>query len=222
VATQLATIPGGGNGHVVWTAHGLYVTGFRANRLFKVSAEGEVTPFAGTGRFGQNDGPAAEAQFSTPNGIAYDRSRDVFYVNDRLETWPERWEGRAKPTTTVRQILMPTLEGLARSTFEAEGAEATKQAVGGYVDTHPGRPYEIVLDIFGYRLLGGGEAELAVAVFELNTERFPTSANAWDSLGEAYQATGQREPAIAAYRKSLELDPGNTNARDKLAELEAG
>lgn len=59
----------------------------------------------------------------------------------------------------------------------------------------------------------------AVAVFEKNVERSARSANAYDSLGEAYAAAGDREQAIANYQRSLELDPKNTNAVEWLRTL---
>jgi tetratricopeptide (TPR) repeat protein len=58
-------------------------------------------------------------------------------------------------------------------------------------------------------------------VLKLNTEVFTASANAYDSLGEAYAAAGQRELAIASYQKSLALDPRNANAVDQLKKLGA-
>jgi tetratricopeptide (TPR) repeat protein len=59
----------------------------------------------------------------------------------------------------------------------------------------------------------------AVKILELNVETYPTSANVYDSLGEAYMAQGNREKAIANYRKSLELNPGNLNAAEQLKKL---
>ena len=51
---MLATLPGGGNGHLVSVGTDLYVTALRANRIFKVSATGEVTLLTGTGAFGED------------------------------------------------------------------------------------------------------------------------------------------------------------------------
>ncbi len=218
-AALLASLPGGGNGHLVAAGSDLYVTAFRANMIFKVSGEGEVTPFAGTGAFGEQDGPAAEATFSTPNGIAYHPARDALYVNDRLETWPERWEGRSRPRSTVREILFPTLEQATRAGFSAGGPAAGKQALAAFVASHPGRPYVFVLNAFGYRLLQAGEAAEATAVFELATELFPQSFNVWDSLAEAHKVAGRKRKAIEYYKKSLALNPGNANATAMLKEL---
>ncbi len=78
------------------------------------------------------------------------------------------------------------------------------------------------LNALGYALLQHGRVEDAIAVFELNAEMFPNSANCYDSLGEAYMIFGNKEKAIASYQRSLELDPNNQNAVKKLEELEEG
>jgi hypothetical protein len=80
---------------------------------------------------------------------------------------------------------------------------------------------EEMLNEIGYRLLGAGKNEAAVAAFELNVAEHSESGNAYDSLGEAYATVGDQKRAITAYEKSLELDPTNENARQKLAELKA-
>lgn len=71
----------------------------------------------------------------------------------------------------------------------------------------------------GYRLLGEEEVDAAIAVFRVNVESHPTSANAHDSLGEAYLAAGQLDRAEAAYRRALELDPTMDSARRGLEEI---
>jgi len=71
----------------------------------------------------------------------------------------------------------------------------------------------------GYRFLGKGMAEEAIAVFRMNVELFPASANAYDSLGEAYTADGDTALAIASYSRSLEIEPDNASARETLRRL---
>ena len=44
-------------------------------------------------------------------------------------------------------------------------------------------------------------------MLQLNTEQFPKSGNAWDSLAEAYAKAGKNEIAEIYYRKSVEVDP---------------
>lgn len=72
----------------------------------------------------------------------------------------------------------------------------------------------------GYKLLKQMNVEAALYVFEKNAVLFPTSANVYDSLGEALAIAGRREQAIDSYRKALALDPTNAGARAKLKELE--
>lgn len=71
----------------------------------------------------------------------------------------------------------------------------------------------------GYELLEAGKKNEAIAVFQLATFGFPRSANAFDSLGEAYMEAGNKELAIENYKKSLMLDPDNKNAEEMLKKL---
>jgi hypothetical protein len=75
------------------------------------------------------------------------------------------------------------------------------------------------LNILGYRYLGQHKYQQALAIFKLNVEFYPESANCYDSLGEAYMKNGNTELAIKNYRKSLELNPNNQNAERKLKVL---
>jgi len=80
---------------------------------------------------------------------------------------------------------------------------------------------EAELNLLGYRLLLAGRVDDAIAVFEINAERFPGSWNVWDSLGEAVRTKGDTVRAIELYRRSLELNPDNANGAQALAQLEA-
>lgn len=75
------------------------------------------------------------------------------------------------------------------------------------------------LNGLGYGLLRRGSLEEAKAVFALNAEVFPESANAQDSLAEAFEASGDIEAAVAHYRKALEIDPEFEHAAERLSEL---
>jgi tetratricopeptide (TPR) repeat protein len=75
------------------------------------------------------------------------------------------------------------------------------------------------LNALGYKVIEHGKLDFAIALFKLNAERFPQSANVWDSLAEGYMKNGQRELAIANYEKSLALNPKNENAKKMLEEL---
>lgn len=61
---------------------------------------------------------------------------------------------------------------------------------------------EALMNQVGYQLLGQGNMDDAVAAFKLNVERYPGSANVYDSLGEAYEVGGRFELALANYEKA--------------------
>ena len=59
----------------------------------------------------------------------------------------------------------------------------------------------------------------AIAFFLLIVKNYPASANAYDSLAEAYERAGNTEKAMENYKKALELNPDNEHARSKLNTL---
>jgi len=71
----------------------------------------------------------------------------------------------------------------------------------------------------GYNLITRGMINAAIEVFKMNVEMNPQSANAYDSLAEAYVKSGNNEKAILYYKKVLELDPNNKNAKTILKKL---
>src|SRR5215467_12479815 len=89
---------------------------------------------------------------------------------------------------------------------------------------------EYPVNLLAYGLLQAGNNEQAVELFKLNTEAYPASANAQDSLSDGYLAVGKNDLALAAEEKCLELLPADTNdarfkgrlekaAREKIAKL---
>ena len=78
---------------------------------------------------------------------------------------------------------------------------------------------EIEVNSLGYELLASTRLDQAIAVFRLNADACPRSANAYDSLGEAYMARGDRELAIQSYERALELDPKSRTALEALKTL---
>ncbi len=58
----------------------------------------------------------------------------------------------------------------------------------------------------GYQLLGNNQLQEAIFVFQMITEFFPNSANAWDSLAEGFLKAGDKEKAKVFYTKAIELD----------------
>jgi tetratricopeptide (TPR) repeat protein len=72
----------------------------------------------------------------------------------------------------------------------------------------------------GYEFLQNDLTEEAIETFKYAVSEYPESANAYDSLGEAYMKAGNKALAIENYEKSLELDPDNENAKKMLEQLQ--
>lgn len=63
------------------------------------------------------------------------------------------------------------------------------------------------LNNYGYNLINQKQFDKAIEILALNAQRNPKSANAWDSLGEAYALKGDKKNAITNFKKSLTLNP---------------
>lgn len=83
---------------------------------------------------------------------------------------------------------------------------------------------EAEINGLGYRFVVEDRIDEAVAVFNLNCELHPQSANAHDSLGEAYLRKGESGKAIELYEKALallsnpDIDENTKNALKRNAE----
>lgn len=76
------------------------------------------------------------------------------------------------------------------------------------------------LNALGYELLRDNKTMEAIKTFEYMVLEYPESANAYDSLGEAYMTAGNKGLAIKNYKKSLELNPDNEKAKNMLEQLQ--
>jgi Flp pilus assembly protein TadD len=86
---------------------------------------------------------------------------------------------------------------------------ATWKAIEGKQPKDPAVD-EDMMNIRGYELLVRGRTAAAIEVLRLVATVHPGSANAHDSLGEAYAAAGDRARAIAEYEAAaarLDADP---------------
>ena len=79
-------------------------------------------------------------------------------------------------------------------------------------------PIESDVNTVGYNYLKN-DVKKALLYFKLNVKNYPTSSNAFDSLGEAYLQAGDKKSAIKSYKKSFELDPNNNNALKMIQQL---
>lgn len=75
------------------------------------------------------------------------------------------------------------------------------------------------LTMYGYSMLWENKVAEAIEIFKLIALEFPHSANAYDSLGEAYLKNGNKELSLANYEKSLAMNPDNFNAEDQIERI---
>lgn len=119
----------------------------------------------------------------------------------------------------------PPKLSIARRLLTAIDAQGVDTAVALYqqMRTTAATRYDFSeqeLNGLGYTLLERRRPVDAIRIFELNIRQFPTSANAFDSLGEAFYRSGRRAEAAKAYARAVELDPSNVNARAMLLKLQ--
>jgi len=96
--------------------------------------------------------------------------------------------------------------------------EQLRDQIGDPLYRH--RELETEINALGYRLLSRNRTDDAIAMFRLNTEEFPDSWNAWDSLGEASETAGRLDEALAQFRKSVSLRPDSPTGLAAIERLE--
>ena len=112
----------------------------------------------------------------------------------------------------------------------AENREAAIARLKELRRTHPTAYVlqERTLNGLGYALMNDRKVAEAVAILELVAATYPDSANAHDSLGDAYESAGRTAEAIAESERALALldkvagpqrDAIKRSAEDKLARL---
>lgn len=120
----------------------------------------------------------------------------------------------------IRRVLFHDIGARLRAALAANGSDALADAYHGLKRRYPAEQFvENLLNALGYELLGDGQVEHAIAVFELNVAEYPDAWNPHDSLGDAYAAAGERDRAMASYRRSLQLNP-DSPSRAKLDALQ--
>lgn len=83
-------------------------------------------------------------------------------------------------------------------------AEKHFQEVSGLVGYEIQIP-EHIINNFGYEALENGEVQEAIILFKRNIEQNPNSANAFDSMADAYEEAGMWDEALTSSEKAVEL-----------------
>jgi predicted alpha/beta superfamily hydrolase len=113
----------------------------------------------------------------------------------RAQYWGLRdvFEGWRLPTDPETRVFSGKLDDL-----EQHYAQLSKRYGFSVI------PGENVINQLGYQYMGREDLDSAIEVLSYNVELYPSSANVYDSLGEAYEKAGRDEEALAAYSKAVE------------------
>jgi len=75
------------------------------------------------------------------------------------------------------------------------------------------------INALGYRFIQQNRPLHALEILSMGSRAYPASANAWDSLGEAYVLNERLEEALECYEKAAELLPSDTMTPENLKEV---
>ena len=116
---------------------------------------------------------------------------------------------RSRPAfgPTVRVLVLMDEPGGPARAAEMLAAERKKDPKSPILDAG-------FVNRLGYQAIEFQDPGSAVAIMKLNVEANPSSANAWDSLGDAYLAAGQKDKAREAAEKALALLPSDKSVND--------
>lgn len=191
-------MPGGGT---AWHTHG-----------WEYYRHGDVTIVGHGGgvrlvwrHFFRTDDPADCATvvyFDNGGRTTFDRHRLATLIADRV------MPGAARAEEDQEEALY---RGLASGQWDSAAASVAARA--------PADRVEAIVNRVGYDAMSILDASAALPAFLWNARRFPKSANAHDSLGEAYRAMGRFEQARESYQRALALDPSNARIEAVLREL---
>ena len=152
---------------------------------------------------------------------------DMFAVEKELQaqmlTWLDTYLRDAPATrTTDTMVGGPTVvEELWTAVHQPGGVDRARRLY----DEAKSRDKNAVLfpeaetNQLGYQLLQAGNFKDAIAVFQMNVEEYPRSANVYDSLSDGYLAMGNKEEALKYARKTIEVLDKDTNAPAELKQL---
>ncbi len=125
----------------------------------------------------------------------------------------------AAPTVHPRGITAVVLEMLTRA--DQQTPQQMMKLYSDFRATPEAQNADIAYDMnwLGFELLKVDKYDHAVAVFNQVIAENPTSADAYQSLGEAYLQQGDKPDAIAAFQKALDLGLKSDDVNKKLTRL---
>lgn len=149
--------------------------------------------------------------FEWASAVMEDEDHGSVVLRSHYQGFRKIYDGWQIPQTVARQGV--------------DAAEAYYKKLSdrfGYTILMP----EQLMNNLGYALMTAGKMEDAIKAFKANIERYPNSANVYDSLGEAYEKSGRHALARENYQKAVEIgtktnDPSLAVFRTNAERMEA-
>ncbi len=121
---------------------------------------------------------------------------------------------------------VPDVMAVIRSKYEQKDYKGAELTAFSFKDNPENKFIGInnEMNALGYQFMNNNDFPTALAIFTTNTKLYPTIANGWDSLAEAYMNQRDFKKAALYYGKALELDPNGPtgkNAKDQLDKMKA-
>lgn len=187
---------------------------YNAEQYIVVKAAGEDLAFEYGGEEGLFLTPIGNGRFvAVGTGLTIELGRDADGARQLSFVYPDgRRESHARLADAAKALRERVYANDASVVDDYRKLEASGDIVGS----------EAYLNTQGYRLIGQKRYPAAKQVLALTAALYPTSANAWDSLGEACLLDGDTDAARTHYRKALSLDPNLSSAKAALEKLGEG
>ena len=137
------------------------------------------------------------------------------------------------PTTNGVPLSPAVLQGLKSIDRPGGAAAMLARRTATAAPADPVDPVlpEYIVNWLGYEHLNANDTATALDIMKLNAAFYPSSANAQDSLGDAWRASGDTASALAAAQRTLDLLAADTketaerkalirkSAEDKISQL---
>ncbi|NND32517.1 MAG: hypothetical protein HKN76_07995 [Saprospiraceae bacterium] len=206
-----------GNAHISYFNDKFYVTKIKTNQVFVINSDGHCRLFAGGGTSGICGGPANEASFSAPNGIAVDAISGEIYINNLKG----QWTSRRPSTIEISRIKLRTLSQILATHLDANDQEGATNAFWEYhKDTfHMREELGPQLSALGWQFMAKRNVAASILLFDLLCQAYPDRWRPFYNLGEVYKIIGQTEKARANYVIARDLKPDNPLVLARLANL---
>lgn len=161
--------------------------------------------------------------FIEENFKLYNLSNDLAELNDLKESEPKKYAEMLREWSKFSNEIkvIQSIEGKLKYIIDNEGIDIGVKKYWQLKknEAHQFNFREIHLNNLGYSYLDKGEIQKAIAVFKLNVEAYPNSANVYYSYGEALLKANRKTETIKMYEKSIELNPDNEYVKNKLNKI---